>query len=225
MNYEQKYKEALGRAKKFYNNEGCRVGMTPVDLEVIFPELKESEDERVRKQIISFLKEFEYDHYRCLDFSSWIAWLEKQREQKPINNIEPKKFKVGDWITDGYLHYKITDVLEDRYIVDTKIVKRNAILFNHENRYHLWTIEDARDGDVLKEDSCIFIVEKINPNGTAIVHCCLFDDGEFDSIGSTLGFDVDSTKPATKEQRDLLFAKMHEAGYEWDEEMKELKKQ
>ena len=31
-------------------------------------------------------------------------------------------------------------------------------------------------------------------------------------------------KPATKEQRDLLFSKMKEAGYEWDAEKKELKK-
>ena len=29
--------------------------------------------------------------------------------------------------------------------------------------------------------------------------------------------------PATKEQHDLLFSKMHEAGYEWDAEKKELK--
>ena len=31
-------------------------------------------------------------------------------------------------------------------------------------------------------------------------------------------------KPATKEQRDLLFQKMHKDGYEWDAEKKELKK-
>ena len=30
--------------------------------------------------------------------------------------------------------------------------------------------------------------------------------------------------PATKEQRDTLFAKMKEAGYIWDAEKKELKK-
>lgn len=30
--------------------------------------------------------------------------------------------------------------------------------------------------------------------------------------------------PATKEQRDLLFQKMKEAGYEWDADKKELKK-
>jgi hypothetical protein len=64
----------------------------------------------------------------------------------------------------------------------------------------------------------------MNPNGTAIVHCCLFDDGEFDSTGSTLGFAIDSTKPATKEQHDILFNKMKEAGYEWNDEKRELKK-
>ena len=37
---------------------------------------------------------------------------------------------------------------------------------------------------------------------------------------------VNDTKlhPATKEQRDLLFQKMHVAGYEWNDEKKELKK-
>ncbi len=33
-----------------------------------------------------------------------------------------------------------------------------------------------------------------------------------------------SVAPATKAERDLLFAKMREAGYEWDEKKKELNK-
>lgn len=36
-NYEKKYNNALERARGFYNNEECGVGMTPIDLEVIFP--------------------------------------------------------------------------------------------------------------------------------------------------------------------------------------------
>lgn len=36
--------------------------------------------------------------------------------------------------------------------------------------------------------------------------------------------ELSSVFPATKEQRDLLFQKMEEAGYEWDAEKKELKK-
>jgi hypothetical protein len=36
--------------------------------------------------------------------------------------------------------------------------------------------------------------------------------------------ELNSVSPATKEQRDLLFQKMKEAGYEWDTEKKELRK-
>jgi len=83
MDFEKKYKDALERAKKEWssNLDGAYKNYRE-RLEIIFPELAESEDERIRKQIISFLKEFEYDHYRNLDFSSCLAWLEKQDESK-----------------------------------------------------------------------------------------------------------------------------------------------
>ena len=45
--------------------------------EIIFPELKESEDERIRKELISFLQS-----YDTLLTQKFIAWLEKQSEQK-----------------------------------------------------------------------------------------------------------------------------------------------
>ena len=145
------------------------------------------------------------------------------------NQVEPK-FKVGNWYqcTKDFFGKGVTfdkntayycakeGCLQDEYGCHIAIVKD---LYDN---FKLWTIQDAKEGDVLAEDSCIFIIEKMNPNGTAIVHCCLFDDGEFDSTGSTLGFDVDSTKPATKEQRDLLFQKMQKFGYEWDANKKEL---
>jgi hypothetical protein len=35
----------------------------------------------------------------------------------------------------------------------------------------------------------------------------------------------DAIIPATKEQRDILFSKMKEAGYEWNAKKKELKKE
>ena len=39
-----------------------------------------------------------------------------------------------------------------------------------------------------------------------------------------VGNGISYYSPATKEQCDLLFSKMKEAGYEWDDENKELKK-
>lgn len=59
----------------------------PVDLEK--EELKESEDERIRKFLIGLLssgawrKEWPFSPIDC------VTWLEKQKEQKPINVIDP----------------------------------------------------------------------------------------------------------------------------------------
>ena len=152
-------------------------------------------------------------------------------EQKSTDKVEPK-FKVGDWVVwDNKIVCNIIKLInEDKKktlmydITDTNGMERTYSVNGFDNNARLWDVaKDAKDGDVLKEDSCTFIIERMKPDGTAIIHCCLFDDGDFD-LGSTLSFDVDSTYPATKEQRELLFQKMKEAGYEWGAEKKELKK-
>lgn len=60
-------------------------------LETLHPELKESEDERVRKSIIGFLKTVSSlkdgktvsnEDFDSKELLSWVAWLEKQGGQK-----------------------------------------------------------------------------------------------------------------------------------------------
>lgn len=79
MNYEQKYKEALERAKRMFTNK---------EIEYLFPELKENEDEKIRNSLIEHLKELEkwkvdIDAITPLRnsqyYRQWIAWLEKQK--------------------------------------------------------------------------------------------------------------------------------------------------
>ena len=53
-------------------------------------------------------------------------------------------------------------------------------------------------------------------------HALLIND-DFSDKGTCCIY-INDLKPATKEQRDLLFAKMKDAGYEWDVEKKELRK-
>jgi hypothetical protein len=152
--------------------------------------------------------------------------LKHQSKQKP----EPK-FKVGDWVVSNITNktYKINsiDAKDANYIIYSCVpsvyTDEDSPCFS-ESMIRLWTIENAKNGDVLKEDSCIFIIEKMNPNGSAIVHCCLFDDGNFDLTGSTLHFDIDSAHPATKEQRDTLMKAMTDVGYTFNFDKKELKK-
>ena len=99
---------------------------------------------------------------------------------------------------------------------------------------HLWTIQDAKDGDVLvgNEDGVILMFRGIGNTewDDVIDYHCYYDCHREDLI---IQEDVEywgniennKLKPATKEQCDLLFQKMKELGYEWDAEKKELKKQ
>ena len=90
MNYEQKYKNSFEAAKKIYANmkEGGNFsGME--DLEVIFPELaeSESEDEKIRKGLIKLLRNlFNNYSYFIKDpfYTECIAWLEKQNDMTEI---------------------------------------------------------------------------------------------------------------------------------------------
>lgn len=144
-------------------------------------------------------------------------------ENESADKVEPK-FKNGQWIVWQDKCYKVNYNGCGYELVDQNGLSTSLEYGTVDENAHLWDItKDAKDGDVLAEDSCIFIIERMKPNGTAIIHCCLFDDGDFDSR-STLGFDVDSTYPATKEQRDTLMKAMADAGYEWDADKKELKK-
>ena len=94
MNYEEKYKKALEKAKALYGSSEPMSGCSVI-LETIFPELKESEDEKIRKEIIDYIKTGTYH-------KSWIAWLEKQGGQE--------KDILEDAILDGN---------EDGLIVET----------------------------------------------------------------------------------------------------------
>jgi hypothetical protein len=73
------YDEAIKRAKEFVSKDNVEV------TEYIFPELAESEDERIRKEMIEILKKEAHDFPSSViaeKSNSWIAWLEKQGEQK-----------------------------------------------------------------------------------------------------------------------------------------------
>lgn len=115
MNTEEKarrYDEALNWMREIY--PGLH-GATKEYAEHFFPELAESEDERIRKAIIELLKEVGRDdtgiseNAKCM-----IDYLEKQKEQHPST-----KFRPGDWVVyDGPLGHailQVKDVVDGRY--------------------------------------------------------------------------------------------------------------
>ena len=96
MDYEKKYKEAIERLKQWDREHPDGYSIQERD-EFIFPELKESEDEKIEKELIDYLKERKscesYGQY-IVRYNRWIAWLEKQGEQKAT----VPKFKIGQTI-------------------------------------------------------------------------------------------------------------------------------
>ena len=74
-------KEAMKILKDFHDKSALFSVRTALD--TVFPELKESEDERIRNEIIAILQ-YKYEKYpndpKYCNSPQWIAWLEKQGE-------------------------------------------------------------------------------------------------------------------------------------------------
>ena len=232
MDYEQKYKEALETVQEILSSGAdlIRIKRLKLRLQSVFPELKESKDERIRKGLIKSVSRI-FEGHKLYDTDvtreEALAWLEKQSEQ-PTDKVETK-FKVGDWITSGGYTWKIVEVKPLDYILqsqDGNIVD-DTISYVDEH-FHLWTIADAKDGDILAVDPIdsypfpFVAIYKERGLDFFNSYCFISFDGKFYEADE--GHSTEEIHPATKGQRDLLSHKMKEAGYKWDSEKKELKK-
>lgn len=154
-------------------------------------------------------------------------FIEKQDGEKPADKIEPK-FKVGDWIIFNGLILHIDEVVNGYYRTTSKGDDiHNSYDWDIDNAARLWTIQDAKDGDVLTNGEFIVIFKQIvEPKYRQHIEAYIGLDlgGNIQITSESWSLGIDKAMPATKEQRDLLFQKMKEEGYEWDSEKKELKK-
>lgn len=250
MDYEKAYKEAFERAKQVHASS---VDENKKSAEYIFPELQESEDEKIRKILINLVVSNGTAYYiNKIHKDKIFAWLEKQGEQKPpivdfkaknwyVSKVDGKihdmtynpdkvepKFKVGDWVVrkDGGIFcsgYKFTQICKiddkERYLCDNYFgVKKEDI--------RLWTIEDAKDGDVLISSfDKPFIYNTYFDSVYVGAYCGLglndefiITDGQPNYFYWTANFTV---RPAAEKEIELLFNNMKEAGYKWDADKKE----
>lgn len=168
---------------------------------------------------------------------------EKQDEQNPTKKDESEfHIEKGNW-------YVCKRDLDDNY--GTRAFREGNVYYSEKDEtlmsdnsnvpfemkycveyyFRLWTIEDAKEGDVLtcnskKHGQEIGIVKKyIGKRGgcdTCFDTYCLIDwDGVF-RVDESMG--CPNIYPANGEQRKLLFQKMKDEGYKWDDDKKELKK-
>ena len=256
MDYEKKYNGALERAKNYYSTTDS-VADTEL-IELIFPELKEKEmGEKIKRCLINGMKFYYEEDEKAvwgtekfsMKVKDIIAWLEKQGEQKPVDNLTQQE-AMNIAVAKCFNEQKPVDKVEPRFhegewvilaasttlqIVKVDMNKRlywfndNSYLpiVDEECLYH-WTIQDAKDGDVLvtKEDKRPFIFKGLldsNHPNSPVAYCGIDSDNLFFKSTRIHWWTEEEVYPATKEQCDILFQKMHEAGYEWNAEKKELK--
>ena len=86
------YDNIIQRVTELYET---RTVLSMEQMEHLFPELQESENERIRKEIIEHIKDQidsfisapdcrdKYEEEELARYKSWIAYLENQKEQKP----------------------------------------------------------------------------------------------------------------------------------------------
>lgn len=203
---------------------------------------KESEDDKIKDWLIQIVEDYEWEYPESKDKA--LDWLEKQGKQ-PITirvpdgcrayikdriiyienynqpyKVKPK-FKTGDWITNGLCSFQITSMDDEYYWSHGDTL--GGDIESIDEQYHLWTINDAKDGDVLIVNNEIFIyAHRKQMYPIAVAHCFVDSAGGFHLDGE-FGYieKGNSISPATKEQRDKLFKAMEETGYEWKAETKE----
>ena len=183
------------------------------------------------------------------EFDSQLNRLLKQFESLPkkdlasslsfylnvVQNDGEPKLKVGEWIIFNENHnsvYQVERIDNYRYYLRHYLGGILSVHFDNE-LIRKWTIQDAKDGDVLCTYECdkpkiVFILKGTPKKHYALSYHCyyniMYPHFESDSENGCLAPKDEDVKPATKEQRELLFTKMKESGYEWNADKKELKK-
>ena len=152
MDYEKAYKESFEAAKGLHDAGNA---LTKKQMEIVFPQLAESEDERIRKRLIEYFEGFRMGNvevrWEGLIVQEVLAWLEKQKEQKPAEwseDIIRKAIKeVGltqhqiDWFKTNVFPPKQEWSEEDEDMLNSCI---SSIEEAKENRYAY----KETDGDI-----------------------------------------------------------------------------
>ena len=104
MDYEKAYLEALDRAK----------AGKPMD--EVFPELKESEDERIRKALIKQFSAISMETWAGIPKIDIISWLERQKERGPLSKDEEYTLaRIIEYLEDNDCPSEWKNLLHDVY--------------------------------------------------------------------------------------------------------------
>lgn len=148
-------------------------------------------------------------------------------ETKTLEKFVEPKFNVGDWVV--FIKSKSVCRVEkkENYEYTLRYILGGSMCLHFTTEYLIreWTIEDAKDGDVLTTSSGPFIYNG-KRGGTSCpgCYCGINTLGGFEPLVCETHWTSKKVYPATKEQRDALMKAMNDAGYKWNAETKTLDK-
>ena len=114
--YKEKYEKVLKKVQELFKkgeeNKYLTINAWSTEFEEIFPELRDSEDDRIRKEIICFLRNIPNSNYTCEEMA---AWLEKQGEKSAEWSEEDKNmiYKIRNMIFKYAFSQSAVDVNGD----------------------------------------------------------------------------------------------------------------
>ena len=186
----RRYDEVVDEIKKLRDmllKEGVinKDGIICDNFNRIFPELKEGEDEKIRKDLITFLddvwylgKKANFDKWDKADCSDWINWLENQGEQKSDTNFSD--LRTWKYIVDAVWTEKegIGQYLDSPFTeeVAKKLQKRfgnigqnlaNSVKTCKDEQNSVWSEEDEQNLNealsYIKDDALKEFIKSLRP--------------------------------------------------------------
>lgn len=132
------------------------------------------------------------------------------------------KFDEGDYIVSevGFV-YKITEIDDMYHTTQLSGYKQRWTIEDIESNFHKWTIKDAHAGDILiniqSETPFIFkdCSDEEHPN-YPVAYCGINVSNIFKIPEGNHCWTNSNVRPSNKEEKELLFNKLEEAGYKWN---------
>lgn len=158
----KRYDEAIDKIK-YVMEHGVSPTLNKEDLQDIFPELKESEDERIRKDIISALK---WANHKGV-YDKHIAWLEKQGRHS-IYNVPSREVILAIWDLGNEWKELTNGSISTEYSAQLDYIQKHW----RESEYYL----REKQGEQKHKDRYIFksiprLLDMIEPTDKAKSYC------------------------------------------------------
>lgn len=158
MDYKERYEMALEGIQEILSSGEDSIKMSRLQLRLqgIFPELAESKDEKVRKEILELVRQSS-EILEKKNQERMIAWLEKQGEQKP--DWSEKDEKIRQTIINEFKQCS-------EWYCSNGLTKEDCINWLNKQEYFEWGDEDNENMNSL----CVLLDQMVSINAIGNEH-------------------------------------------------------